>query len=73
MCIDLLALCKRICNNTLVDEDFEEWYEDLETELWFLLQERIEFYDETSIENLYNEGWSPTEAVYRLYEDDDDE
>lgn len=52
--------------------DYETWLEEVENALWSMLGDNLDDY-EVDLQALYNDGLSPVEAVYALYEDIDED
>lgn len=53
--------------------DYEAWLEAVENALWSMLGDNLEDYPEANLEELYEIGLDPDEAVYALYESEEDE
>lgn len=53
--------------------DYQEWLEELEEEIWVRLGAKLEEFDDVNFEDFYESGYSYTQIVEKLYDEEEDD
>lgn len=53
--------------------DYDDWLDELEEEIWVRLGAQLNEFEDVDFRDFYERGYSYTQIVERLYEDDEDD